>query len=230
MFPYMYHSTMIFLIPAVLLTMYAQGKVKSAYEKYLRVPAMNGYTGAQTARIILDQNGLQDVEIQLINGTLTDHYDPRSRILRLSNQVYYGTAVASNAIAAHEVGHAIQHSRNYIPLVFRNTIVPVVNVATNLSWLFIISGLMISAMDSLLTIGILMFSVAVLFQIVTLPVEFDASRRALIELKEQRILSVEEVKGGKAVLDAAALTYVAAAASAVSQLLRLLFIQNRRRR
>ena len=163
-------------------------------------------------------------------GTLTDHYNPGTRILRLSNQVYYGTTVASNAIAAHEVGHAIQHSHNYFPLVLRNKIVPVVSIASNLSWFFIIAGLVISAMQNLLTVGIVMFSMAVLFQIITLPVEFDASRRALVELENEGILSAEEIRGGKAVLDAAALTYVAAAASAVSQLLRLLFIQHSRRR
>lgn len=231
MFPYFYYdATIIFLIPTILLTLYAQNKVRSAYERYLRVPTRNGYTGAQTARTILDNNGLQNVQIQLVPGTLTDHYNPRTRILRLSNQVYYGTTVASNAIAAHEVGHAIQHSHNYFPLVLRNKIVPVVSIASNLSWFFIIAGLVISAMQNLLTVGIVMFSMAVLFQIITLPVEFDASRRALVELENEGILSAEEIRGGKAVLDAAALTYVAAAASAVSQLLRLLFIQNSRRR
>ena len=227
MFPYFYYdATIIFMIPAILLTLYAQNKVRSAYERYLRVPARNGYTGAQTARTILDKNGLQNVEIQLVPGTLTDHYNPGTRILRLSNQVYYGTTVASNAI----VGHAIQHSHNYFPLVLRNKIVPVVSIASNLSWFFIIAGLVISAMQNLLTVGIVMFSMAVLFQIITLPVEFDASRRALVELEDERILSAEEIRGGKAVLDAAALTYVAAVASAMTQLLRLLFIQNSRRR
>ena len=161
---------------------------------------------------------------------MTDHYNPGTRILRLSNEVYYGTTVASNAIAAHEVGHAIQHAHHYFPLDFRNKIVPVVNVASNLAWFFIIGGLVISSLNGLLTIGILMFCMAVLFQIITLPVEFDASRRALVELKQEQILSESEIRGGKAVLDAAALTYVAAAASAVSQLLRLMYIQNNRRR
>lgn len=231
MYPYFYYdSTMIFLIPSILLTLYAQHKVRSAYERYLRVPTRNGYTGAQTARAILDKNGLRNVEVQLVPGTLTDHYNPGTRILRLSNEVYYGTTVASNAIAAHEVGHAIQHAHHYFPLDFRNKIVPVVNVASNLAWFFIIGGLLISALNGLLTIGILMFCMAVLFQIITLPVEFDASRRALVELKQEQILSESEIRGGKAVLDAAALTYVAAAASAVSQLLRLMYIQNNRRR
>lgn len=231
MYPYFYYdSTMIFLIPSILLTLYAQHKVRSAYERYLRVPTRNGYTGAQTARAILDKNGLRNVEVQLVPGTLTDHYNPGTRILRLSNEVYYGTTVASNAIAAHEVGHAIQHAHHYFPLDFRNKIVPVVNIASNFAWFFIIGGLLISSLNGLLTIGILMFCMAVLFQIITLPVEFDASRRALVELKQEQILSESEIRGGKAVLDAAALTYVAAAASAVSQLLRLMYIQNNRRR
>ena len=231
MYPYFYYdSAVIFLIPSILLALYAQHKVRSAYERYLRVPTRNGYTGAQTARAILDKNGLRNVDVQLVPGTLTDHYNPGTRILRLSNEVYYGTTVASNAIAAHEVGHAIQHARHYFPLDFRGKIVPVVNIASNLAWFFIIGGLFISALNGLLTIGILMFCMAVLFQIITLPVEFDASRRALVELKQEQILSESEIRGGKAVLDAAALTYVAAAASAVSQLLRLMYIQNNRRR
>ncbi len=139
--PYYYDGTMILLIPAVLLTLYAQSKVKSTYEKYLRVSTRNGYTGAQTARAILDNNGLSEVEIQLVQGTLTDHYDPRNRVLRLSRDVYMGTAIASDAIAAHEVGHAIQHERNYAPLIFRNTIVPAGNIASYLSWFFIMAGI-----------------------------------------------------------------------------------------
>ncbi len=226
--PYYYDGTMILLIPAVLLTLYAQSKVKSTYEKYLRVSTRNGYTGAQTARAILDNNGLSEVEIQLVQGTLTDHYDPRNRVLRLSRDVYMGTAIASDAIAAHEVGHAIQHERNYAPLIFRNTIVPAVNIASYLSWFFIMAGIVFSMLKGLLTIGILLFSVAVLFQIVTLPVEFDASRRALVELRRAGILEQEEIKGGKQVLDAAALTYIAAAASAIMQLFRLILIRNRR--
>ena len=225
MFPYFYYdATIIFLIPTILLTLYAQNKVRSAYERYLRVPTRNGYTGAQTARTILDNNGLQNVQIQLVPGTLTDHYNPGTRILRLSNQVYYGTTVASNAIAAHEVGHAIQHSHNYFPLVLRNKIVPVVSIASNLSWFFIIAGLVISAMQNLLTVGIVMFSMAVLFQIITLPVEFDASRRALVTLETDGFLNQDEMVGARKVLGAAALTYVAAAVTAILELLRLVIL------
>lgn len=229
MIPYYFDSTMILLIPVVLLTVYAQNKVKLTYDRYLRVRTGRGYSGAEVARAMLTHNGLFDVEVEMISGTLTDHYDPRSKRLRLSRDVYLGTAIASNAIAAHEVGHAIQHERDYFPLKFRNTIVPLVQVATNLSWFFILAGLILTSMRGLLTIGIAMFSFAVLFQIITLPVEFDASRRALIELRDQGFLVGQEIQAGKQVLDAAALTYVAAAAGAIMQMVRLLLIRNRRR-
>lgn len=229
MMPYYFDSTMILLIPVILLTVYAQNKVKSTYERYLRVRTRRGYNGAEVARAMLNHNGLFHVEVEMTPGVLTDHYDPRTKVLRLSKDVYLGTAIASNAIAAHEVGHAIQHEVGYIPLKFRNTIVPLVQVATNLSWLFIFVGLLLSSMKGLLTIGILMFSFAVLFQIITLPVEFDASRRALMELRNEGFLDREELHAGKQVLDAAALTYVAAAAGSIMQMIRLILIRNRRR-
>lgn len=229
MMPYYFDSTMILLIPVILLTIYAQNKVKSTYERYLRVRTRRGYNGAEVARAMLNHNGLFHVEVEMTPGVLTDHYDPRTKVLRLSKDVYLGTAIASNAIAAHEVGHAIQHEVGYIPLKFRNTIVPLVQVATNLSWLFIFVGLLLSSMKGLLTIGILMFSFAVLFQIITLPVEFDASRRALMELRNEGFLDREELHAGKQVLDAAALTYVAAAAGSIMQMIRLILIRNRRR-
>ena len=142
-YPY-FDSTMIVLIPAIILAMYAQSKVKSTYEKYVRIASQKGYTGAEAARAILDRNGLTDVRIEHIRGTLSDHYDPRTRVLRLSDMVYRGNSISSSAIAAHEVGHAIQHARDYAPLRFRNAIVPVVNFASNLSWLFILAGLFLS--------------------------------------------------------------------------------------
>lgn len=229
MMPYYFDSTMVLLIPVILLTVYAQNKVKSTYERYLRVRTRRGYNGAEVARAMLNHNGLFHVEVEMTPGVLTDHYDPRTKVLRLSKDVYLGTAIASNAIAAHEVGHAIQHEVGYIPLKFRNTIVPLVQVATNLSWLFIFVGLLLSSMKGLLTIGILMFSFAVLFQIITLPVEFDASRRALMELRNEGFLDREELHAGKQVLDAAALTYVAAATGSIVQIIRLILIRNRRR-
>ncbi|MBP2026632.1 Zn-dependent membrane protease YugP [Acetoanaerobium pronyense] len=229
MYPFFYDSTMIILIPAIILAMYAQSKVKSTYAKYVRIPSKKGYTGADAARAILDKNGLSDVNIQHIGGVLSDHYDPRTRVLRLSDQVYRGTSIASSAIAAHEVGHAIQHAKSYAPLIFRNAIVPVVNFASNLSWFFIMAGLIFAGMQSLLDIGIILFTGAVIFQIVTLPVEFNASSRALSELESVGVLTREEIPQSKKVLNAAALTYVAATATAVAQLIRLLLIRDRRR-
>ena len=226
-YPY-FDSTMIVLIPAIILAMYAQSKVKSTYEKYVRIASKKGYTGAEAARAILDRNGLTDVRIEHIRGTLSDHYDPRTRVLRLSDMVYRGNSISSSAIAAHEVGHAIQHARDYAPLRFRNAIVPVVNFASNLSWLFILAGLFLS-FTGLIDIGIILFTGSVVFQIVTWPVEFNASSRALDELESVGVLTREEIPHSKKVLDAAALTYVAATATAVAQLVRLLLLRERSR-
>lgn len=226
-YPY-FDSTMIVLIPAIILAMYAQSKVKSTYEKYVRIASQKGYTGAEAARAILDRNGLTDVRIEHIRGTLSDHYDPRTRVLRLSDMVYRGNSISSSAIAAHEVGHAIQHARDYAPLRFRNAIVPVVNFASNLSWLFILAGLFLP-FTGLIDIGIILFTGSVVFQIVTLPVEFNASSRALDELESVGVLTREEIPHSKKVLDAAALTYVAATATAVAQLVRLLLLRERSR-
>ena len=226
-YPY-FDSTMIVLIPAIILAMYAQSKVKSTYEKYVRIASQKGYTGAEAARAILDRNGLTDVRIEHIRGTLSDHYDPRTRVLRLSDMVYRGNSISSSAIAAHEVGHAIQHARDYAPLRFTNAIVPVVNFASNLSWLFILAGLFLS-FTGLIDIGIILFTGSVVFQIVTLPVEFNASSRALDELESVGVLTREEIPHSKKVLDAAALTYVAATATAVAQLVRLLLLRERSR-
>ncbi len=223
-----FDSSMIILIPAIILAMYAQSKVKSTYEKYVKVKSTKGYTGEETARAILDKNGLSDVRIEHINGTLTDHYDPRTRVLRLSDMVYRGNSIASSAIAAHEVGHAIQHSKEYAPLTFRNAIVPVVSFASNLSWIFILAGLFLS-FTGLIDVGIILFSGSVIFQIVTLPVEFNASSRALVELESVGVLTRDEIPYSKKVLDAAALTYVAATATAIAQLMRLLVLRGRSR-
>lgn len=227
MIPFYYDSTMIILIPAVLLTMYAQNKVNSTYRQYVRVPNRQGISGAETARQILNRNGLSDVRIEQSKGTLSDHYDPGRRVLRLSPEVYGRSTIASSAIAAHEVGHAIQHSKNYAPLVVRNAIVPLVNFATNISWFLILAGMLIGLLG-LIDIGILLFSTAVVFQLVTLPVEFDASKRALVELETMGILNPAELPQGKKVLDAAALTYIAAAATSILQLLRLIALRNQR--
>ncbi len=223
-----FDPTMILLIPSIILAMYAQAKVSSTFARYLRVGSKKGYTGYQVARYILDNNGMKDVSIELARGQLGDHYDPRKRAVRLSNDVYHGHSIASVSVAAHETGHAIQHANGYIPLSFRNIIFPVANFGSRAAWIFIFLGLIMS-MPSLLDLGILLFSAAVLFQVVTLPVEFNASSRAIRLLDEGGFIVGDEYKHSKRVLNAAALTYVAAMATAISQLIRLLFIRGRRR-
>ena len=227
-YPYYYDPTYIILIPAIILTMYAQFKVSSTTNRYFRVRTQLGYTGEQTAREILNANGIYDVRIEMTRGTLSDHYDPRNKVLRLSQDVYRGTSITSVAVAAHECGHAIQHARGYAPLTIRGAIVPVVNFASNASWILIMLGLFMTSTTSLLKIGILLFATTVVFQLITLPVEFNASHRALIQIENLGIVTRDERRESKKVLDAAALTYVAAAASAILQLLRLITIANRR--
>lgn len=225
---YGFDPTMIILIPAIILTLYAQGKVKSSFAKYLRVPTQRGYTGADVARRLLDQNGLRDIPIELAAGQLGDHYDPRNRVLRLSSDVYRSSSIASVSVAAHEVGHAIQHANGYVPLSLRNMIFPVARFGSSAAWLFIIAGLLVPSLGGLMDIGIVLFGAAVLFQLVTLPVEFNASSRALELLDSNGYVSGEETKGAKKVLQAAALTYVAAMAAGMAQLLRLIVLRNRR--
>lgn len=222
---YGFDPTFIILIPAILFTIYAQFKVSSTTSRYLKVKSQRGFTGEQTARKILDINGLYDVRIEMVRGRLSDHYDPRSKVLRLSQDIYYGTSITSIAVAAHECGHAIQHAKGYAPLNLRSSLVPVVNFASNMSWFLIALGLFMSG--PLLRIGILLFSASVIFQLVTLPVEFNASNRAMVQLADIGILEGKELSQGRRVLTAAALTYVAAALTSVLQLLRLVAIANR---
>lgn len=225
-YPYYIDPTYLILIPAILISAWAQFKVSSTFNKYSTVRSINGYTGAQVARILLNDAGLQEVEIQQVLGRLSDHYDPRAKVLRLSSDVYGSTSVASIGVAAHEVGHAIQDKESYSALVFRNAIVPVVNFSSSLSWILFFIGILLSY-STLVTIGIILFSVVVLFQLVTLPVEFNASSRALKLLEARGILYDKEVDGARKVLSAAALTYVAATLMAVLQLVRLIAISNR---
>lgn len=220
---YGFDPTFIILIPALLLTFYAQGKIQRVFSRYLRVHSINGISGAEAARRVLDNNGLYDVSIEVIPGKLTDHYDPSSKVLRLSRDVYYGDSIASIGVAAHEAGHAIQHNTGYVPISIRNALVPVANLGSNLSWILVVFGLIIRWIN-LVYLGIWLFAAVVLFQVITLPVEFNASSRALVQLKKSGILYEGEVDGAKKVLDAAALTYVAAVFVAISQLLRLLLI------
>lgn len=219
---YYYDPTYMLIIISALISLFAQFLVNSRFSKYSRVRSRSGMTGAQAAERILQSQGIYDVAIQRVSGKLTDHYDPRNKTLNLSDAVYASTSVAAVGVAAHECGHAIQHARGYAPLSFRSALVPVANIGSQLSWLFIILGIFFGGSHTLIMIGILMFSAAVLFQLVTLPVEFNASGRALKLLSETGILQKDEVSDTRKVLSAAALTYVAAAATAVLQLLRLL--------
>ncbi len=221
-----FDPTMIILIPAVIISFWAQTKISSTYNKYSQIRSRNGYTGQQVARIMLDEAGLFDVRIEVINSKLGDHYDPSSRVLRLSPDVYFGETISSAGIAAHEVGHAIQHKEKYAPLVIRNSIVPVVNLGSSLSWILFLAGLFLG-FRGLTTLGIILFLGVVVFQLITLPVEFNASTRALNILKIRGILYGDEAKGAQKVLDAAAMTYVAATLMAISQLIRLIALSNR---
>ncbi len=227
--PFMfYDSTMLFLIPAILLSLYAQSKIKSAYNIYSRERLESHMTGAEVARKVLDQAGLFDVSIQRIAGNLTDHYDPRTKVLRLSQEVYDKSTIASAGVAAHEAGHAIQDDQEYAPLKIRGIMVPLASIGSQFSMIIIIGGL-IFGIAGLMDVGIILFSLVVLFQLITLPVEFNASSRALAVLGDSRILTMSEIPKAKKVLDAAALTYVAAAFSSIMTLVRLLVIRDRRR-
>ena len=219
-----FDPTYILIIIAAIISLIAQWRVNSAFSKYSRVASMSGMTGAQAARMILQSNGINDVSVQRISGKLTDHYNPSTKVLNLSESVYGSTSVAAIGVAAHECGHAIQHARGYFPLSLRTALVPVANIGSQLSWVFIIVGAILSFNQTLITIGIIMFSAAVLFQLVTLPVEFNASARALEQLESNGILYRDEVSQTRKVLSAAALTYVAAAATAILQLLRLIIL------
>lgn len=224
---YGFDPTFTILIPAMIFAMYAQTKINATFNKYLRVRGSYGYTGYEIARRILDANGLYDIPVEMVSGQLTDHYDPRSRILRLSQQVYNGDSLASAGVAAHECGHAIQHSESYAPLVVRNAIAPIAAFGSQAAWFLIIAALILNMMN-LFTIGIYLFGAAVIFQIITLPVEFNASNRAIAALQSYGLVGAGEEEGAKKVLSAAALTYVAATIVAISQLFRLLLIRRNR--
>ncbi len=229
----MFDPTIVILIPAMIFTFYAQRRVNLAYQQYAGVRNRKGITGAEAARRILDSNGLFDVPVEITNGRLTDHYDPRSRILRLSPQVYQEPSIASVGIAAHEVGHAIQHAKNYAPLTIRNIIAPVVSIVSNFAWPILIVGLVMIGANNyvqgnlIFNIGIICYTAAVIFQAITLPVEFNASSRAIEQLNRLGIIYLEETASAKKVLSAAALTYVAALAASIATLLRILALRGR---
>lgn len=224
--------TYILVLIGAIISMIASANVKSTYNKYSRVRSMTGLTGAEAAQRILNSQGIYDVRIEHVSGQLTDHYDPRAHVLRLSDATYASTSVAAVGVAAHECGHAIQHQQGYVPLTLRSAIVPVANLGSTLAWPLILIGLFFTSNTGtfLIDLGILCFSFAVLFQLVTLPVEFNASHRALRILGEQGILSDSELPYTRKVLKAAALTYVASAAASILQLLRLVLLFGGRRR
>lgn len=223
---YYFDPTYILVIIGAVICLIASARVKSTFEKYDKVRSMSGMTGAQAAERILHSAGIYDVSVQHVSGSLTDHYDPRNKTLRLSDSTYGSASVAAVGVAAHECGHAIQHQKSYAPLSIRGAIVPVANFGSAIAWPLIIVGLFITSRTGslLINIGILCFSLAVLFQLVTLPVEFNASNRAIRILGETGILGEEELRGTRKVLGAAALTYVAGAAASILQLLRLIFL------
>ncbi len=222
---YYFDPTYILILIGVVLSLIASAGVKSTYGKYSQVRGKSGYTGAQTAERVLHSAGIYDVRIELVRGNLTDHYDPKNKVLRLSESVYGSNSVAAIGVAAHECGHAVQHAKGYAPLGIRSALVPAANIGATISWPLILIGFFISGGGSILVqAGILLFTVAVLFQLVTLPVEFNASSRALKVLSETGILYEDEMGGARKVLGAAALTYVAAAAASILQLLRLLLL------
>ena len=229
MYGYYFDPTYFLLIIGMLLSMAASARVKSTFSIYSRVRCASGLTGAEVVGRILRMAGITDVSVVPVSGSLTDHYDPVKKQLALSQDVYNRTSVAAVGVAAHECGHAIQDAQNYLPLNLRSAIVPVANIGSTLSWPLFLAGLIFS-IRPLLTLGILLFSFAVLFQLVTLPVEFNASARALKVLGNSGILGSDEVRGAKKVLTAAALTYVAALASSVLQLLRLIILAGGRER
>ncbi|MBR5315397.1 MAG: zinc metallopeptidase [Firmicutes bacterium] len=233
-----YDSSIIILLPAMIFALYAQSQVKSAFNKYSKVRNMMNLTGSQAARRMLDNNGLYDVQIFQTAGNLTDHYDPRNRTLHLSQTVCNVNSVAAVSVACHEVGHAIQHAQGYTPLNLRNSIVPVVNFASRLTWPMILIGVILLGAGSyeafyfgnlLFNLGVLGFVGVVLFHAVTLPVEFNASKRAIKMMEEYNLVAEEDIHGSKKVLRAAAMTYVASLAVAVANLIRILAIRGRER-
>lgn len=231
-YPMYYDPTYVLVLIGVLLCMAASAKVNGTFRKYSKMRNSYGITGAQAAERVLHQAGIYDVRIERISGNLTDHYDPRSKILRLSDATYDQVSVAAVGVAAHECGHAIQHAKGYAPLKWRSTLVPAANFGSKIAWPLILIGLLLNGNSSwlIIQIGILAFSLAVLFQLVTLPVEFNASNRAIQMIAQTGIMQGEEIVAAKKVLRAAALTYVAGAASAILQLLRIVLLTGGRRR
>ena len=219
---------LILVVPAILFALWAQSQVNSAFNQYSKVRTLRGLTGAQAAEAVLRAHGIYDVQIQHIAGNLTDHFDPRDKVIRLSDNVFHNDSVAAVGVAAHEAGHAVQYAEGYGPIKLRNAIIPITQIGSTLTWPLLVIGLILSA-PSLIYLGIAFFGCSTVFQAVTLPVEFNASNRALAALESDGMLSQEEMPGARKTLRAAALTYVAALAVSIAQLLRLLLLFGGRR-
>ncbi len=230
----LFDPTVILIIPAIIFAMWAQGKVQNTFNKYSKIMNARGMTGAEAARLILDRNGLRNVRIQHISGSLTDNFDPRTNVVSLSDATYASNSIGAIGVAAHECGHAVQYATGYTPIRVRNGIYPVVNFCSKLSMPIILIGFILTAFGGIapliIDFGILLYCATVLFQLVTLPVEFNASNRALKTLESYNMLTGNELDGAKKVLSAAAMTYVAAAFSAIMTLLRLILISRNSRR
>lgn len=228
-----YHILSLLFIPVLLFTIYAHIHVNSTYRKYQKQSNMRGITGAQAAQSILYSNNITNVDIHCINGTMTDHYDPRSNTINLSSDVYHGSSISAIGIACHEAGHAIQHAHGYLPVKIRTALVPITNFGAKFSGLLIGAGLLLTYFGAQMLIiaefGVLLFSLSTIFQLVTLPTEFNASRRALKHIRDSNLLNNTEIRGAHKVLSAAALTYVAALAVSLLDLLRLISLVNRRK-
>lgn len=220
---FLYDPTFPLLVIAIIIGLIAQQRVASTFAKYSKIPSARGFTAAKVARLILDQNGLSDISIQGVRGSLTDHYDPKKRVIRLSEPVYSSTSLAALGVAAHEVGHAIQHAQGYQPMKIRQALYPMAAIGSQMLAPAVIGGILLG-LKPLVYIGIFLYFFAVIFTVVTLPVEFDASRRSLKTLEESGYLIGQEIEGAKKVLKAAAMTYVAAVVVSVIQLIRLLMI------
>lgn len=232
-----FDPTYIVLLPALILSLWASFNVKYTFNKNSRIMSRRGYTAAMACRSVLDRNGLNHIKIERVSGNLTDHYDPRANVIRLSDSVYNSTSVAAIGVACHEAGHAVQHAKNYLPIKIRQMIIPLTNFGSSFGLIIFLLGVLLTIVAEefifVAYIGVALFSLTAVFQLVTLPTEFNASRRAMEAIRESGILYEDELGGARAVLKAAALTYVAALASSLSQVLRLLLIlgraNNRRR-
>lgn len=222
---------LVFIVPCIIITLICQIKVKSTFSKYSKIRNSRNITGAQAAEYVLRQNGVTGVRIEHVSGSMTDHFDPRTNVIRLSDTVYNNNSVAAVGVACHEAGHAVQHAEGYLPNKIRGIILPMAKIGSQLSWILILLGLIFTAKVGfvLLYIGIVLFSLSVLFTIATLPVEFNASKRALECIRESDLLYGDEYTGAKRTLQAAAMTYVASALTAIMQLLRLIIITRGRR-